>query len=97
MHGKINIAVVLLQHMANFTDFNALERDSRVHLYYTNQPTEIADADIVILPGTKNTLHDLQILRRDGIAQAIIQAHRKGKTILVFVVVIRCWGVSCSI
>ena len=82
MHGKINIAVVLLQHMANFTDFNALERDSRVHLYYTNQPTEIADADIVILPGTKNTLHDLQILRRDGIAQAIIQAHRKGKTIL---------------
>ena len=82
MRGKINIAVVLLQHMANFTDFNALERDSRVHLYYTNQPTQIADADIVILPGTKNTLHDLQILRRDGIAQAVIQAHKKGKTIL---------------
>jgi len=82
MRGKINIAVVLLQHLANFTDFNALERDSRVHLYYTNQPTQIADADIVILPGTKNTLHDLQILRRDGIAQAVIQAHKKGKTIL---------------
>jgi adenosylcobyric acid synthase len=82
MRGKINIAVVLLQHMANFTDFNALERNSRVHLYYTNQPTEIADADIVILPGTKNTLHDLQILRRDGIAQAVIDAHKNGKTIL---------------
>lgn len=82
MRGKVNIAVVLLQHMANFTDFNALERDSRVHLYYTHQPDDIAGADIVILPGTKNTLHDLQILRRDGGAQAILQAYRDGKTIL---------------
>jgi adenosylcobyric acid synthase len=68
--------------MSNFTDFNALERDSRVHLYYTNEPAQIDEADIVILPGTKSTLHDLQILRRDGIAQAVIQAHKKGKTIL---------------
>jgi len=82
MRGKVNIAVVLLQHMSNFTDFNALERDARVHLYYTNQPDDIAGADIVILPGTKNTLHDLQILRRDGIARAILDAHRDGKTIL---------------
>jgi adenosylcobyric acid synthase len=82
MQGKVNIAVVLLQHMANFTDFNALEHDERVHLYYTNLPKEISEADIVILPGTKNTLHDLQILRRDGMAQAIILAQQKGKTIL---------------
>lgn len=80
--GKVNIAVILLQHMSNFTDFNALEHDERVHLYYTNQPTEISEADIIIIPGTKNTLHDLQVLRRDGIAQAIIQAHSKGKTVL---------------
>jgi len=82
MRGKVNVAVVLLQHLSNFTDFNALERDPRVHLYYTNQPKELADADIVILPGTKNTLHDLQILRRDGLAQAIGEAHKNGKTIL---------------
>jgi len=82
MQGKVNIAVILLQHMANFTDFNAMEHDERVHLYYTNQPSEITDADIVIIPGTKNTLHDLQILRRDGMAQAIIQAQQNGKTIL---------------
>lgn len=80
--GKINVAVVLLQHLSNFTDFNSLEHDDRVHLYYTNQPSEIAEADIVIVPGTKNTLQDLQILRRDGIAQAILQAHAQGKTIL---------------
>jgi len=82
MHGKVNIAVVLLNHMSNFTDFNPLERDARVHLYYTNQPGELTDADIVIIPGTKNTLHDLQILRRDGLAQAIMQVQQKGKTVL---------------
>ncbi len=80
--GKVNIAVVLLQHMSNFTDFNALEHDERVHLFYTNQPTDISEADIIIIPGTKNTLHDLQILRRDSIAQSILQAHQKGKTVL---------------
>lgn len=36
VEGKINIAVVLLRHLSNFTDFNRLERDERVHLYYTN-------------------------------------------------------------
>jgi adenosylcobyric acid synthase len=34
--GKVNIAVVLLRHLSNFTDFNVLERDPRVHLFYTN-------------------------------------------------------------
>jgi len=82
MRGKVNIAVVLLQHMSNFTDFNALERAEHTHLYYTNQPDDITGADIIILPGTKNTLHDLQILRRDGVARAIIEAHLNGKTVL---------------
>jgi adenosylcobyric acid synthase len=82
LSGKVNIAVVLLQHMSNFTDFNALEHDNRVHLFYSNQPKDITEADIIIIPGTKNTLHDLQILRRDGIAQTILQAHHAGKTVL---------------
>lgn len=80
--GKVNVVVILLQHMSNFTDFNALEHDERVQLYYSNQPEDIAEADIIIIPGTKNTLHDLQILRRDEIAQTIIQAHTNGKTVL---------------
>lgn len=80
--GKVNIAVVLLQHMSNFTDFNPLEQDERVHLFYTNQPKDLESADIIIVPGTKSALHDLQILRRDGMAQAIIQAKNDGKTVL---------------
>ncbi|MEG1562730.1 MAG: cobyric acid synthase [Bacteroides sp.] len=81
-HGKVNVAVVLLRHLSNFTDFNALERDARVHLFYTNNTEELGKADIILVPGTKNTLSDLCELRRNGVAQAIINAHRQGTTVM---------------
>ena len=80
--GKVNIAVVLLRHLSNFTDFNVLERDPRVHLFYTNNTDELAKADIIILPGSKSTLADLYELRRNGVAQAVIRAHREGTVVL---------------
>lgn len=80
--GKVNIAVVLLRHMSNFTDFNVLERDSRVNLFYTSNTQDLEKADIIILPGTKATLDDLYELRRNGVAQAIIRAHRNGTRII---------------
>lgn len=82
LQGKINIAVVLLRHMSNFTDFDVLERDERVHLFYTNNTDELQKADIILIPGTKNTLNDLYELRRNGVAQAIMQAHRNGSTVM---------------
>lgn len=80
--GKVNVAVVLLRHLSNFTDFNVIERDPRVHLYYTNNTDELAKADIIILPGSKSTIDDLYELRRNGVAQAIIKAHREGASVL---------------
>lgn len=80
--GKVNIAVILLRHLSNFTDFNRLERDPRVHLFYTNNVEELAKADIILLPGSKSTLDDLYELRRNGVAQAIIRAHREGTTVM---------------
>ena len=80
--GKVNIAVVMLQHLSNYTDFDSLEQDPRVHLFYTNNVDDIKKADIIILPGTKSTLHDLYELRRNGCAQAIVRAHRNGATVL---------------
>jgi len=80
--GKVNVAVVLLRHISNFTDFDTLERDPRVNLFYTNNVSDISRADIIILPGTKATLDDLLELRRNGCAQAIIRAHRDGKKIV---------------
>ena len=80
--GKVNVAVVLLRHISNFTDFDTLERDSRVNLFYTNNTSDISHADIIILPGTKQTLEDLLELRRNGCAQAIMRAYREGKTVV---------------
>ena len=69
--GKVNIAVVLLRHISNYTD-----------LFYTNNTQDISQADIIILPGTKSTLDDLMELRRNGCAQAIQRAHRDGKMVI---------------
>ena len=81
-HGKVNIAVVLLRHISNFTDFNVLEHDPRVHMFYTNNTDDLAKADIIILPGSKSTIDDLYEMRRNGVARAVIEAHRKGTTVL---------------
>lgn len=80
--GKVNVAVVLLRHLSNFTDFNVLERDPRVHLFYTNNTDELMKADIILLPGSKSTLSDLYELRRNRVAQAIVRAHREGATVM---------------
>ena len=80
--GKVNVAVVLLQHLSNYTDFDALEQDPRIHLFYTNNIEDLHHADIIILPGTKSTLDDLRELRRNGCAQAIQRAHRDGTTVI---------------
>ena len=80
--GKINVAVVLLRRISNFTDFNALDRDERFHLYFTDRTEEIGKADIVILPGTKNTIADLQVIWSNGIAEAVKTAYKKGKKII---------------
>jgi len=79
---KVNIAVVLLRRMSNFTDFDRLEHDERVHLFYTNNKTELQKADIIILPGSKNTISDLIDLRRNGIGAEIAKLARSGKTVI---------------
>lgn len=79
--NKINVAVVLLRHMSNFTDFNVLERVPEVNLFYTHSEEDILEADIVIIPGSKNVIEDLMFLQKTGIAKAIIQAHDKGTSV----------------
>jgi len=79
--NKINIAIVLLRHMSNFTDFNYLERIPDVHLYYAANPSDVEKADIVIIPGTKNTISDMQYLRHSGMAKAILNAQAAQRSV----------------
>ena len=80
--SKVNVAVVKLSHISNFTDFDMLEHDARVNLYYCDDAHELDSADIIILPGSKNTLSDLARLRASGMAEAITEAAHCGKTVL---------------
>lgn len=80
--GALNIAIVLLPHLSNFTDFLLLEKTEQLHVYYTGDPQELAKADIIILPGSKNTIADLLHIQQQGLAATILQAHQKGKVVI---------------
>ncbi|MCE3223294.1 MAG: cobQ [Nitrospira sp.] len=62
----INIAVLLVPHLSNFTDFNALAEEEDVRLRYAVNPGDAEGADVILLPGTKTTLADLGYLRDKG-------------------------------
>lgn len=78
----IEIAVIQVPHISNFTDFNALAAQPDVRVRYVRQPQELAGVDMVILPGSKNTLGDLGWLRESGMAHAVLQARRQGVPVL---------------
>ncbi|WP_439184240.1 cobyric acid synthase [Carboxylicivirga taeanensis] len=82
LEGKVNVAVVRLPQMSNFTDFNALQFDERVHVYYSSDPGQIEKADIVILPGSKSTIKDLQFIKEKGIPKLLRQMRNDGKAII---------------
>ncbi len=68
----IDIAVIRLPHISNFTDFDALENEPDVSLRYVNDKEELGSPDVTIIPGTKNTIEDLNYLKRSGLTQKII-------------------------
>ena len=78
----VRIGVVRLPHISNYTDFDSLEQEPAVNLVYFTTPAEVFDLDLVILPGSKNTLHDLRYLHNQGLADAIISFHEKGGNVV---------------
>jgi adenosylcobyric acid synthase len=70
----INVVVVLLPRMSNFTDFNALIAEKDVALRFADSPDDLDGADLVILPGSKNTLEDLDYLVHAGFP-AVLESH----------------------
>ncbi len=71
--GLVNIAVVRLPRISNFTDFSAFERIDGVKVLYVTRPEELQKADMVILPGSKNTVGDLKWLRESGMEAAVFR------------------------
>ena len=79
--GKpVEIAVVRLPHLSNFTDFNAFSRIPEADLRYVSRPDALGTPDMIILPGTKNTMADLTWLRQSGMEEAIRSCMGAGRS-----------------
>lgn len=63
---RVNVAVILLPRMSNFSDFTQLAEEEDVVLKYAERPQDVIGADVVVIPGSKNTIEDLIYLRRAG-------------------------------
>lgn len=71
--GGVDIAVIRLPHISNFTDFSAFERMPNVSLRYVQKKEQLGMPDMIILPGTKNTMDDLTWLRESGLEGMILR------------------------
>ena len=76
--GALDIAVLRLKHISNFTDFDPLSHEPGVRLRYVRGPGELGRPDLVIIPGSKNTISDLLEIRRSGLEDAVIRYHASG-------------------
>lgn len=80
-HGLLDIAVIRLPHISNFTDFDTLGHFKGVEVRYIHNSREFGKPDMVFLPGTKNTLDDLKWLREQGLDTMIKRHGASGQPI----------------
>jgi adenosylcobyric acid synthase len=76
--AALDVAVLHVPYMSNFTDFNAFKLYEDVNLRFVSQPGKLGRPDLIILPGSKSTIADLQFLRQSGLAERIIELRRQG-------------------
>lgn len=79
--GVIDIAVIRTPRISNFTDFNPFESIPGVSLRYVKHPRDLHSPDMIILPGTKNTMGDLIWMRESGMEAAVLKEASRGKLI----------------
>ena len=80
--GAVEIAVIHLPHISNFTDFDSLEDEPDVRLRYIGGNDSLGRPDLIILPGSKNTIEDLAFLNRSGLAGQILEHRRAGTPVI---------------
>ncbi|MDR3164591.1 MAG: cobyric acid synthase [Synergistaceae bacterium] len=81
-HSVLDIAVIFLPHISNFTDFAALEATPDVKVRYVKEPYRLGNPDLVIIPGSKSTIFDMLRLRECGLEAAVKQLANRGVPIL---------------
>ena len=76
--GTLDIVVIRLLHMSNFTDFNVLERIEGVTVRYVSKPSELKNPNLIIIPGTKNTIEDLRNIKENKLFNKIQELKESG-------------------
>lgn len=79
---KLDIAVIRLPHISNFDDFDPLARENGIRVRYLNAAKDLGQPDLIILPGSKTTVSDLDWLRQSGLAARITELHGQGVFII---------------
>ena len=74
----LDVAVIRLPRISNFTDFSPFERYDNVSLRYVQKTDELKDPDLILLPGTKSTIADLMWLRQSGLEASVLKAASRG-------------------
>jgi len=75
---RANIAVVVPPRISNMSDFTALAAEEDVALRYAHRPKHLVGADVIVLPGSKATIADLEALRESGMATAVVEHAQAG-------------------
>ncbi|MBR2782795.1 MAG: cobyric acid synthase [Firmicutes bacterium] len=78
----IDVAVIRLPHISNFTDFTPLEEHPALGVRYVDNPDRLGRPDLVVLPGTKSTVSDLLWLRQNGLETAVQHLAANGTPVL---------------
>jgi len=78
----LDVAVIRFPHIANFTDLAPLAHDPSVSMRYVTHPGQLGTPDLIVIPGTKNTLDDLHFIQSRGMVQSILHRHSTGSLIL---------------
>ncbi|GIO31812.1 cobyric acid synthase CobQ [Paenibacillus albilobatus] len=81
--GGIDVAVIRTPRISNFTDFDPLTGEPGVSVRFVSRSAELGQPDVILLPGTKNTIGDLEFLKEQGFDAAIAEAMRSGSTQLI--------------
>lgn len=80
--GRLDIAVIRLPRLSNFTDFNPLERMEGVTVRYVSNPGELGRPDLIVLPGTKSTMDDLKWMRQNGLEALVLKHAARGGAVV---------------
>lgn len=79
--NTVDIGIIRLPHMSNFTDFNSLNRVQGINIRYIKTKKDMKNPHIIIIPGTKNTIADLRWLKESGLFEEIKELKDKGTII----------------